>query len=66
MKEQNNVLKLKAKNQSLAIDLATINGSIKELSSKISETRIGVSAVKATIDGIFIFFLKFYSNAKKN
>lgn len=56
MKEQNHVLKLKAKNQSLAIELATLTGKVKELSVKISETRAGVSAVKATIDGIHTVF----------
>ncbi|KAK6622584.1 hypothetical protein RUM43_008426 [Polyplax serrata] len=52
MKEQNNVLKLKAKNQALAIELATLTAKVKDLSQKISETRAGVSAVKTTIDGM--------------
>lgn len=51
MKEQDNVLRLKARNQALAIELATLTGKVKELSTKISETRTGVSGVKTTIDG---------------
>ncbi|KAL0274490.1 UNVERIFIED_CONTAM: hypothetical protein PYX00_006896 [Menopon gallinae] len=52
MREQDNVLRLKARNQALAIELATLTGKVKELSTKISETRTGVSGVKTTIDGM--------------
>lgn len=51
-KEQETVLKLKAKNQSLTIELSTLNDQVKELSQKICDTRIGVSNVKSTIDGM--------------
>uniref|UniRef100_A0A8D8VEL4 Intersectin-1 n=1 Tax=Cacopsylla melanoneura TaxID=428564 RepID=A0A8D8VEL4_9HEMI len=51
-KEQENVLKLKAKNQSLSIELSTLNERVKELSSKITDTRVGVTGVKSTIDGM--------------
>lgn len=52
MREQDNVLRLKARNQALAIELATLTSKVKELSAKISETRTGVSGVKSTIDGM--------------
>ncbi|XP_050307151.1 intersectin-1 isoform X3 [Anthonomus grandis grandis] len=51
-REQENVLKLKAKNQSLTIELSSLNDQVKELSQKICDTRIGVSNVKSTIDGM--------------
>ncbi|XP_026685622.1 intersectin-1, partial [Diaphorina citri] len=51
-KEQESVLKLKAKNQSLSIELSTLNEKVKELSSKITDTRVGVTSVKSTIDGM--------------
>lgn len=51
-KEQETVLKLKAKNQTLTIELSTLNDQVKELSQKICDTRIGVSNVKSTIDGM--------------
>lgn len=51
-REQENVLKLKAKNQSLTIELSSLNEHVKELSQKICDTRIGVSNVKSTIDGM--------------
>lgn len=51
-KEQDNLLKLKAKNQSLTIELGTLNDRVKELSQKICDTRVGVSGVKTTIDGM--------------
>ncbi|XP_065160133.1 intersectin-1 isoform X4 [Atheta coriaria] len=51
-REQENVLKLKAKNQSLTIELSTLNDNVKELSQKICDTRVGVSNVKSTIDGM--------------
>ncbi|KAI4469626.1 eh domain [Holotrichia oblita] len=51
-REQENVLKLKAKNQSLTIELSTLNDQVKELSQKICDTRVGVSNVKTTIDGM--------------
>ncbi|KAJ8949978.1 hypothetical protein NQ318_002387 [Aromia moschata] len=51
-REQENVLKLKAKNQSLSIELTSLNDQVKELSQKICDTRLGVSNVKTTIDGM--------------
>ncbi|XP_029712627.2 intersectin-1 isoform X2 [Aedes albopictus] len=51
-REQENVLKLKAQNQSLSVELSTFNEKIKELSQKICDTRVGVTNVKSTIDGM--------------
>ncbi|XP_072755931.1 intersectin-1 [Anoplolepis gracilipes] len=51
-KEQDILLKLKAKNQTLTIELGTLNEKVKELSQKICDTRVGVSGVKTTIDGM--------------
>lgn len=51
-REQENVLKLKSKNQSLTIELSSLNEQVKELSQKICDTRVGVSNVKSTIDGM--------------
>ncbi|XP_020278373.1 intersectin-1 isoform X3 [Pseudomyrmex gracilis] len=51
-KEQDVLLKLKAKNQTLTIELGTLNEKVKELSQKICDTRVGVSGVKTTIDGM--------------
>ncbi|XP_015189067.1 PREDICTED: intersectin-1 isoform X9 [Polistes dominula] len=51
-KEQDVLLKLKAKNQTLTIELGTLNDKVKELSQKICDTRVGVSSVKTTIDGM--------------
>ncbi|XP_033230304.1 intersectin-1 isoform X3 [Belonocnema kinseyi] len=51
-KEQDIVLKLKAKNQTLTIELGTLTSKVKELSQKICDTRVGVSGVKTTIDGM--------------
>ncbi|KAK9887107.1 hypothetical protein WA026_020555 [Henosepilachna vigintioctopunctata] len=51
-REQETVLKLKAKNQSLTIELSTLNEQVKDLSQKICDTRLGVSNVKSTIDGM--------------
>lgn len=51
-REQENVLKLKAKNQSLTIELSSLNEQVRELSQKICDTRVGVSNVKSTIDGM--------------
>ncbi|XP_063920516.1 intersectin-1 isoform X2 [Zophobas morio] len=51
-REQENVLKLKAKSQSLTIELSSLNDQVKELSQKICDTRLGVSNVKTTIDGM--------------
>lgn len=51
-KEQEKVLKLKAQNQSLSVELSTLNEKIKELSQKICDTRTGVSNVKTVIDGM--------------
>ncbi|XP_049549099.1 intersectin-1 isoform X1 [Anopheles darlingi] len=51
-REQENVLKLKAQNQSLSVELSTFNERIKEMSQKICDTRVGVTTVKTTIDGM--------------
>lgn len=51
-REQEQVLKLKAKNQSLTIELSSLNDQVKELSQKICDTRVGVSNIKTTIDGM--------------
>ena len=51
-KEQDILLKLKAKNQTLSIELGSLNDKVKELSQKICDTRVGVSGVKTTIDGM--------------
>lgn len=51
-KEQDILLKLKAKNQTLTIELGSLNEKVKELSQKICDTRVGVSGVKTTIDGM--------------
>ncbi|XP_058819494.1 intersectin-1 isoform X2 [Topomyia yanbarensis] len=51
-REQENVLKLKAQNQSLGVELSTFNEKIKELSQRICDTRVGVTNVKSTIDGM--------------
>ncbi|KYQ52515.1 Intersectin-2 [Trachymyrmex zeteki] len=51
-KEQDILLKLKARNQTLTIELGTLNDKVKELSQKICDTRVGVSGVKTTIDGM--------------
>ncbi|XP_018398636.1 PREDICTED: intersectin-2 isoform X4 [Cyphomyrmex costatus] len=51
-KEQDVLLKLKARNQTLTIELGTLNDKVKELSQKICDTRVGVSGVKTTIDGM--------------
>lgn len=51
-KEQDLLLKLKAKNQGLTIELGGLNDKVKELSQKICDTRVGVSSVKTTIDGM--------------
>ncbi|XP_023246440.1 intersectin-1 isoform X2 [Copidosoma floridanum] len=51
-KEQDILLKLKAKNQTLTIELGSLNDRVKELSQKICDTRVGVSTVKTTIDGM--------------
>ncbi|XP_045103343.1 intersectin-2-like isoform X17 [Portunus trituberculatus] len=49
-RQQENLLSLKAKNQSLSIEFTTKEDRVKELTQKISETRQGVTEVKATID----------------
>ncbi|KAG5876056.1 hypothetical protein JTB14_016798 [Gonioctena quinquepunctata] len=51
-REQEAVLRLKAKNQSLTIELTSHNDQVKELSQKICDTRMGVSNIKTTIDGM--------------
>uniref|UniRef100_A0A146LNG8 Intersectin-1 n=2 Tax=Lygus hesperus TaxID=30085 RepID=A0A146LNG8_LYGHE len=51
-KVQEAVLALKAKSQSLAIDLSQKEEKVKDLSKQISETRCGVTSVKSIIDGM--------------
>ncbi|XP_076392418.1 dynamin associated protein 160 isoform X5 [Megachile rotundata] len=51
-KEQDVLLKLKGRNQILTIELGTLNDKVKELSQKICDTRVGVTGVKTTIDGM--------------
>ncbi|BES95601.1 RhoGEF [Nesidiocoris tenuis] len=51
-KAQETVLALKAKSQSLSIDLSQKDEKVKELSKQISETRCGVTSVKSIIDGM--------------
>lgn len=51
-KEQEKVLKLKAQNQSLTIELGTLNDKVKDVTQKICDTRAGVTKVKALIDGM--------------
>lgn len=51
-REQDNVLKLKAQNQTYSIELSTLNEKIKELSQRICDTRASVTNVKT----VNIFF----------
>ncbi|XP_055386023.1 intersectin-1 [Condylostylus longicornis] len=51
-REQEKVLKCKSQNQTLTIELDTLNNRIKELSQKICETRANVTNVKTFIDGM--------------
>lgn len=51
-REQDRLLKLKGQNQTLTIELGTLNGKVKELSQKICDTRVGVTNVKSVIDGM--------------
>lgn len=51
-REQDKLLKLKGQNQTLTIELGTLNGRVKELSQKICDTRVGVTNVKSVIDGM--------------
>lgn len=51
-REQEKVLKYKAQNQALTIELGTFNEKIKELSQKICDTRASVTNVKTVIDGM--------------
>lgn len=51
-REQERLLKLKAHNQTLNIQMSTLNERIKELSQKIVDTRSGVTNVKTIIDGM--------------
>lgn len=51
-REQDNVLKLKAQNQSLNVEVSTLNEKIKDLSQKICDTRGVVTNVKTVIDGM--------------
>lgn len=49
---QERLLKLKGQNQTLTIDLGTLDSKVKELSQKICDTRVGVTNVKSIIDGM--------------
>ncbi|XP_017094939.2 intersectin-1 isoform X1 [Drosophila bipectinata] len=51
-REQERVLKQKAHNTQLNVELSTLNEKIKDLSQKICETRAGVTNVKTVIDGM--------------
>ncbi|XP_030380482.1 intersectin-1 isoform X2 [Scaptodrosophila lebanonensis] len=51
-REQDRVLKQKAHNTQLNIELSTLNEKIKDLSQKICDTRAGVTNVKSVIDGM--------------
>lgn len=51
-RSQENVLRLKARNQTLTIELNSLTEQVKDLSQKICNTRVGVSNVKTTIDGM--------------
>lgn len=51
-REQEHVLKLKARNQANTIELSTLNEKVKELSQKICDTRVAVTSVKTVIDGM--------------
>ncbi|XP_075153017.1 dynamin associated protein 160 isoform X2 [Haematobia irritans] len=51
-REQERVLKQKAHNTQLNVELSTLNEKIKDLSQKICETRAGVTNVKSVIDGM--------------
>jgi intersectin len=51
-KEQDRLLKLKGQNQTLTIELESLNTKVKELSQKICDTRVAVTNVKTFIDGM--------------
>ncbi|ODM95300.1 Intersectin-2 [Orchesella cincta] len=51
-KEQDEVLRLKGVNHGLQLELSQLTDKVKELSGKITETRVGVSSVKTEIDGM--------------
>ncbi|XP_037960545.1 intersectin-1 isoform X2 [Teleopsis dalmanni] len=51
-REQERVLKHKAHNTQLNVELSTLNEKIKELSQKICDTRASVTNVKSIIDGM--------------
>lgn len=51
-KEQERLLKLKAQNQSLTIELTSLNDKVKDVTQKICDTRAGVTKVKSLIDGM--------------
>ncbi|XP_051858890.1 intersectin-2 isoform X2 [Drosophila albomicans] len=51
-REQERVLKQKAHNTQLNVELSTLNEKIKDLSQKICDTRAGVTNVKSVIDGM--------------
>ncbi|XP_004521766.1 intersectin-1 isoform X2 [Ceratitis capitata] len=51
-REQERVLKQKAHNTQLNVELSTLNEKIKDLSQRICDTRAGVTNVKTIIDGM--------------
>ncbi|CRL03448.1 CLUMA_CG016510, isoform A [Clunio marinus] len=51
-KEQDRLLKLKGQNQTLTIELESLDTKVKELSQKICDTRVAVTNVKTVIDGM--------------
>ncbi|XP_033248801.1 intersectin-1 isoform X2 [Drosophila miranda] len=51
-REQERVLKQKAHNTQLNVELSTLNEKIKDLSQRICDTRAGVTNVKSVIDGM--------------
>nr|XP_036677103.1 intersectin-1 isoform X3 [Drosophila suzukii] len=51
-REQERVLKQKAHNTQLNVELSTLNEKIKDLSQRICDTRAGVTNVKTVIDGM--------------
>lgn len=51
-REQERVLKQKAHNTQLNVELSTLNEKIKDLSQKICDTRAGVTNIKTIIDGM--------------
>ncbi|XP_043196241.1 intersectin-1-like isoform X3 [Amphibalanus amphitrite] len=51
-RQQETVLRLKAQNTQLMVQLSSASDRVKELTQNISDTRAGVTDVKSTIDGM--------------